>query len=190
MRGLFRAVGAVLRAIASATRTVATYCWSACKWVTKTVYVVATSTVVGAAELAGAVVQSVLPPGPGGSPAQMVQTATTAVSAEPKPAESNSGADRVKKLAVALAAGHAPAVLFEGMPDPVVGWLTAMDRKMLCKVGCATDEQITAHLRGRETLKGVLVYDEEVVAEYRKVQGLDLDPDLESVNEPKPTMAG
>lgn len=133
----------------------------------------------------------VVPSGRGASPAHTVQATAQTATTESKPATETAGMDRVKKLAVGLAAGRAPAALFEGMPDPVVEWLGAMDRKMLCKVGCATDAQLVAHLRGKETMKGVLVYDEKAVAEYRKAQGLDLDPDLEPDIEPKskPAMA-
>lgn len=189
MRGILRAVGAMLRALATATKTVAVYCWRTCKWVTKTVYAVTTGTVVAAAELTGAVVRAVLPSGRGRPSVRVPQVTAQTASAEPKPTADDAGMDRVKKLAVGLAAGHAPADLFEGMPDPVVEWLTAMDRKMLCKVGCAPDAQLVAHLRGKETMKGVLVYDEKAVAEYRRAQGLDLDPDMELDIEPKPALA-
>ena len=174
MRGILSAVGAALRALANATKTVAVYCVRTGKWITK----VLVAPIAALGSIGGS----------GASPG-VTDTEVWLDAFANKPILNANGMDRVRKLAVGLASGHAPAALFENMPDQVVEWLGAMDRKMLCKVACATDAQLVSQMRGEETMRGVLVYDEEAVAEYRKAQGLDLDPDMQQDIEPKPAMA-
>lgn len=183
MRNLLAAVGAVLRAIGNAMRTVSAYCWRTGKWMTKTVVTAPVVAVDALASMVG------IGGGRGGPTNTGAKPATTAEATAERPSAKVAGMDRVRKLAVGLAAGHVPASLFESMPDPIVEWLTAMDRKMLCRVGCATDAQLASHLRGEESMRGVLVYDKSAIAEYRAAQGLDLDEDPDIEMHPAPAMA-
>lgn len=148
MRSLFRAVGAMLRAIARATKTVAVWCARTGMWTAKTVVDVVTSPFMG---------------GGGGE----IAPEPTAVHQEQKASTSAVELERVKRLAVGLASGHAPAALFEDVPDSVVDWLGAMDREMLCKVVCAKDAELAAHLSRKETMKKVLPFDKKAIDDYR-----------------------
>jgi hypothetical protein len=57
-----------------------------------------------------------------------------------------------------------PALL-KGVPDMTIAWLKALDRRALCAVVTAKDDQLAAHLRGREAIKGVVPYDKAAIAD-------------------------
>jgi hypothetical protein len=165
MRGLLRAVGAVLRAIGKATRTVVVFCGRTGKLVVRTVM----------APLAAI--------GSGGMAEPMENhPGSTKVNEEVAPSQTAEHLERIKKLAIGLAAGVAPAALFEGIPDNAIEWLTVMDRQMLYRVACAKDGDLAAHLAGKVSLKQVLVYDQRAVSDYR-AQTIGAAPDPE---EPEP----
>ena len=160
MRGLLRAVGAILRTG---------------KWITKTV-VVAPIAALGSI-------------GGGGGAAESVETIPS--SAPSSRADASPTADhleRIKKLAIGLASGIAPASLFEHVPDHVIEWLTVMDRQMLCRVACAKETDLAAHLAGKVSLKGVLIYDQQAVSEYR-AQTIGAAPDQEPEPDSKLALA-
>ncbi|AEQ52670.1 hypothetical protein KKY_2662 [Pelagibacterium halotolerans B2] len=75
--------------------------------------------------------------------------------------------DRIRKAAAAMAAGSVTPDHLMGMPADLVTWLRVMPRSMLCRVACASDDAIDAHMHGRKTMRGVLTYDRDAVDQYR-----------------------
>lgn len=177
MRGILRAVGAVLRAIGRATKTVAVYCWRTGKWITKTV-VVAPIAALGSIGGGG---------GGAADPVEVPASSTPSSDTDLAGATAEHLA-RIKKLAIGLASGIAPAALFEHVPDHAIEWLTVMDREMLCRVACAKERDLAAHLAGKVSLRGVLVYDQKAVSDYR-AQTIRAVPDPEPEPEIRPALA-
>lgn len=165
MREILIAVGALMRAIAGATKTVAVFCSKTGRWVTKTVVETAMlpltiwSSGRGEAEAAEAVSNVV--------PARKTETAPSMTGLM----------EKVKTLATNLASETARAEVFEGVPDSIIDWLAVMDRQMLCRVACAKAELLAAHIGGKTTLKGVLVYNLTAVAEYKEAMLRTSAPD-------------
>ncbi len=100
---------------------------------------------------------------------QHVPAAPEADAADSVPDMTPSRADdlqAVRELAKTLAAGiDADPALLQGVPDMTIAWLKAMDRRGLCTVVTAKDEQLAAHLRGRAAIKGLVPYDREAIAD-------------------------
>jgi hypothetical protein len=134
-------------------------------------------------------VQAVLPARRAGSASQNAEaTAQTPAKSVITSTATVEHLDRIKKLAVGLAAGVAPATLFEDVPDNTIEWLTVMDREMLCRVACAKDVDLAAHLSGKASLKRVLIYDQKAVSDYR-AQTIGAVPDTEPEPEVRPALA-
>ncbi|WP_417582877.1 hypothetical protein [Pelagibacterium sp.] len=74
--------------------------------------------------------------------------------------------EAIRQLAASLAAGSVRPEQVEAVSPEVVEWLRAMPRLMLCRVACASDTAIELHLHGISSMKGVLAYDREAIADY------------------------
>lgn len=157
MKRLIAAIGAMLGAL----RTVTEWCWKTGKMVTRTVL----------APFAG-----------GGAPAgAMADDEPTVPPAVQEAAE----LDGIRRLAGAMAADRVSEEDLEPVADARIEWLAAMDRPMLARVLCASDQALKDHLQGKRTIRGVLAADPDSVAEYRRAMAMVPD----DYDAPAPTMA-
>lgn len=71
----------------------------------------------------------------------------------------------IRHLALNLdRAGGEEVVLAGG--THVFEWLDAMPLEMRCRVACASDEALREHMAGRQSIRGVLLYQAPAIAEY------------------------
>lgn len=66
-------------------------------------------------------------------------------------------------------------------------WMDAMPQEMHALVGAASLAEIEAHCKGKKTIPGVLRFDKESIAEWKRAEQLELGPDAPAIdydNEP------
>lgn len=74
----------------------------------------------------------------------------------------------LRAVAAHLAAGTVPPEqALDALREDEISWLTALEKPMLCRIATASDDALRAHIRRTATLKGVLIFDQHAVAEYR-----------------------
>jgi hypothetical protein len=78
---------------------------------------------------------------------------------------------RIKRLAAAMDSPDVDAAMFLGVSDPVVQWLSAMDKPMRTLVAGASAIALEDHMRGRRAIRGLLAYDRASVTEWKEAGG-------------------
>lgn len=104
---------------------------------------------------------------PGGTPEPIVCPANDNVEIEPVLPADDGDMSPIRELAAAIVNGRATAEMCARVDERTFNWLSNLDRSMVAKVLLASDGQIRGHLRGKSTIRGVLLADEASVEAYR-----------------------
>lgn len=72
----------------------------------------------------------------------------------------------IRELAHAMISGAARGEHFGAVHENDARWLMAMPPEMLRVVVCTTDRMLADHMSGRDTIRGLLRYERETIAEY------------------------
>jgi hypothetical protein len=149
MRGL---IAAIASAIAAAFRTVVEWCWKTGRYVTRQI--------VTCGGLLGGATPPVVEPDP-------------VVPLTDHRLPDVERTKKIKRLAAAMDEPDVDAGLFLGVSDPVVQWLSAMNRDMRTLVAGAGAVELEDHMKGRRAIRGLLAYDRASVEEWKKAGGAE-----------------
>jgi hypothetical protein len=70
----------------------------------------------------------------------------------------------VRDLAKILAMGDDPTPeQLKGVPEKTFSWLSAMNRRELCRVAVADDKALRGHMRGGEQVRSLVPYEQEAI---------------------------
>jgi hypothetical protein len=164
MRSFLKAIGRMLRSMSRAARAT----------IRKTLFI------------GGKLVSVLLPAGP--PPIDDLEPDDAANDNVPAPISENAG---IRDLAYCRLQGRMPAAQQLGAVTQLqADWLAAMDSEMSRRLLKATDAQINRHLRGNDTIKGVLPCDADTIEDYTTAMAinaarLERDLDLEQYDRPR-----
>jgi len=108
--------------------------------------------------------------------------ATPAMPVEPEPEPVPLVADdgdalhvaAMRKVASHLASGSMPPVeAVERLRESDLEWLTALSKKMLCRVAVASDSALQAHIRRQRSMPGLLALEPGAVADFKRAARMD-----------------
>lgn len=75
--------------------------------------------------------------------------------------------DAVRQVAALLYSDRVPTPDLVGkLSQQEMLWLAACDQEMLRSIARAKDPELSAHIKGRKSIKGVLINDAETIADY------------------------
>ncbi len=107
-------------------------------------------------------IQRLVPGGSAPMPAPIVETAPASS------ADDDADILAVKRTAAAMAAGIDPTPEhLKGLSDKQLRWLRVLDQRMLCILAVAEPQQIRAHVKGTETIKGMVPCEAGAIADMK-----------------------
>lgn len=90
--------------------------------------------------------------------------------------------ENIRSIAHALVSRQPiPDALFDGVGQPVVQWLGAMNMEMLLSVSNAAPAALRRHMRGETPIRGLLACDAESIAEYQAAVARESEPEIERI---------
>lgn len=72
-----------------------------------------------------------------------------------------------------------PGELMQGLSERTVRWLALLDTDMLIAVVKSKPDDLTAHLRSRQTIHGLLRFEEDAIEAHRQAMARGAQPELE-----------